>query len=73
MRFYQALDGTIMDLNHVIAVRPSMEDTGWTSPDDRYCFKVECAFGTSIYLYGSEKEIGNIRNHLLNAWCPGKQ
>lgn len=69
MNFYRALDGTIIDLDHVIAVGVPFIDTSWSATD--YCMKIECAFGTSVYLYApSKEEIQKMRNHLIEAWCP---
>lgn len=61
MRFYTALDGTCLDLDHIIAVRMPYADRPWG-----HFFKVECAFGTKIEMGGdSAEEAEKLRNHLL--------
>lgn len=71
MKFYTALDGTCLDLDHVIAVEPLYVDMPWSATE--HFFNVQCAFGTKIVMGGPDKEQAEkVRNHLLNAWAPGK-
>lgn len=73
MRFYTALDGTCLDLDHVIAVGPAItEDYSYEPPN---YFVVNCAFGSKVYIGahdGADISVEQMRNHLLNAWAPGK-
>ena len=66
MKPYKALDGTLLDLEHVIAIREPVQDRKYVEP---YMFTVICAFGTDfIIAFDTSKEVTEAHEHLVNAW-----